>query len=103
MQRAIDWKNVPGFRDPGISHISIARRLGVSLQRVFSARQRYGVSVTPSAWNRRRRGVVRDDGLVFSSQEEAARSLGVTPGAIWQALVNPSRTCGGFRWFYDDA
>lgn len=57
----------------------------------------------PTHENKRIRSVVgrrEDDSVEYSSVTEAAKSLNITPSAVFAALSGKNKTAGGFRWEY---
>lgn len=48
--------------------------------------------------NSLKRKVIRSDGIVFSSVEEAAKSVGITHGAVSANIHGKSKLCGGYSF-----
>jgi group I intron endonuclease len=48
----------------------------------------------------KKRAVVRSDGVVFGSLQEAATAVGVVSGCVWRVLNGTRKTTGGFGFRY---
>jgi group I intron endonuclease len=72
------------------------------LRRQWSSTIRHSSEIREKIAASKRRSVVRSDGAIFNSLEEAALSVRRSPSTICRVLKGTSgrHTCGGYRWKY---
>jgi hypothetical protein len=75
-----------GQKDNSVSNL----RRGTQSENLLDAYRRDGTRPTIA--------VRRSDGTEYNSIQLAAEDLGVTNGAVWNAVNGRASTCGGFTW-----